>query len=68
VRSLDVQCHQCRHRVIINVEHLSGNVTVLSLGRRMVCTRCGTSGADVRPNWQERPERENLTGKQLPDK
>jgi hypothetical protein len=64
VRSLDVQCHQCRHREIVNVEHLSGNVTVASLGRRMVCTRWGTIGADVRPNWLERPERESLTGKQ----
>jgi hypothetical protein len=68
VRSLDVQCHQCRHRVIVNVEHLSGNVTVASLGRRMVCTKCGTIGADVRPNWLEQPERESLTGKQWPDK
>jgi hypothetical protein len=68
VRSLDVQCNKCRHREIVNVEHLSGDVTVASLGRRMVCSKCGTIGADVRPNWLEQPERESLTGKQWRDK
>ena len=63
VRSLDVQCPQCRHRVIVNVDHLSGYLTVPSFGPKMVCTRCGTIGADVRPNWQERPQHESLTGK-----
>jgi hypothetical protein len=52
-RSLDVQCNQCRHRVIVNVDHLAGDLTVPSFGPRMVCTKCGTIGADVRPNWQE---------------
>jgi hypothetical protein len=54
VRSLDVQCNQCRHRVIVNVDHLPGDLTVPSFGRKMVCTNCGTIGADVRPNWLER--------------
>jgi DNA-directed RNA polymerase subunit RPC12/RpoP len=63
VRSLDVQCHQCRHRVIVNVDHLSGYLTVPSFGPKIVCTKCGTIGADVRPNWQERPQHESLTGK-----
>jgi hypothetical protein len=54
VRSLAVQCHQCLHEVIMNVDHLPGNVSVPSLGPKMVCTKCGTVGADVRPNWRER--------------
>jgi hypothetical protein len=54
VRSLDIQCKQCRHRVILNVDHLPGDLTVPSFGPRMVCTKCGTIGADVRPNWKER--------------
>jgi hypothetical protein len=54
VRSLDVQCKQCRHRVILNVDHLPGDLTVPSFGPKMVCTKCGTVGADVRPNWLER--------------
>jgi hypothetical protein len=52
VRSLDVQCHNCRHRAIVNVDHLAGDLTVPSFGPRMVCTKCGTIGADVRPNWR----------------
>ena len=32
VRSLSVQCKQCRHHVIINVDHLAGDITVPSLG------------------------------------
>jgi hypothetical protein len=54
VRSLDVQCWQCRHRTIVNVDHLAGGVTLKSFKPRMVCTQCGTIGADARPNWRER--------------
>ena len=50
--------------MIVNVDHLPGDLTVPSFGPRMVCTECGTIGADVRPNWQERPQRETLTGVQ----
>jgi hypothetical protein len=53
VRSLAVECHQCRHEVIMNVDHLPGHVTVPSFGPKMVCTKCGTIGADARPNWRE---------------
>jgi hypothetical protein len=54
VRSLAIQCHQCRHEVIMNVDHLPGDLTVPSFGPKMVCTKCGAIGADVRPNWRER--------------
>jgi hypothetical protein len=50
VRSLDVQCHACRHRVIMSVDHLPGDLTVPSFGPKMVCTRAGMISADVRPN------------------
>jgi hypothetical protein len=30
------------------------DLTVKSFEPRMVCTKCGTIGADVRPNWRER--------------
>ena len=46
VRSLCVQCHQCRHEVITNVDRLPGRPDG-------VCTKCGTIGAGVRPNWRE---------------
>jgi hypothetical protein len=38
----------------MNVDHLPGDVTVPSLGPKMVCTKCGTIGADARPNWLEK--------------
>jgi hypothetical protein len=53
-RSLAVQRHHCLHEVIMNVDHLRGDVPVPSLGRKMVCTKCGTIGTDVRPNWLEK--------------
>jgi hypothetical protein len=54
VRSLAVQCLHCRHEVIMNVDHLPGDLTVPSFGPRMVCTKCGMIRADARPNWPER--------------
>ena len=48
------QCNQCRHTMVMNVDHLPGDLTVPSFGPRMVCTKCGTIGADARPNWKER--------------
>jgi hypothetical protein len=68
VRSLLIWCRNCHHEKIMNVDHLPGNVTVPSLGQRMSCVKCGTVGADVRPNWLEQPERESLTGKEWRDK
>ncbi len=54
VCSLSIYCHQCHHETAMNVDHLPGDMTVPSFGPRMVCTKCGTIGADVRPNWKER--------------
>jgi hypothetical protein len=54
VRSLDVMCHGCRHEVVINVDQYPGDLLVREFGPRMVCTKCGMVGADVRPNWNER--------------
>jgi hypothetical protein len=49
VRSLAVQCRGCRHEVIMNVDHLAGDVRVPSLGQRWYARN-----ADVRPNWLEK--------------
>jgi hypothetical protein len=54
VRSFEIVCHQCRHKTVMNVDHLPGNLTVKSFEPRMVCTKCGMIGADVGPNWRER--------------
>jgi hypothetical protein len=37
----------------MNVDHLPGDLMVPSFGPKMVCTKCGAAGADVRPNWSE---------------
>jgi hypothetical protein len=54
VRSLAVSCHQCHHETIINADRWPGQMRVPSFGPRMVCTKCGAVGADIRPNWRER--------------
>jgi hypothetical protein len=64
VRSLDVSCWQCHHRAILSADQWPDHVPVPSFGPRMVCTRCGIIGADARPNSQEQPQRESLTGVQ----
>jgi hypothetical protein len=53
VRSLEVACFGCRHEVIVNVDKYPGDLLVKEFGPRMVCTKCGMVGADVRPNWKE---------------
>src|SRR6202162_5258306 len=64
VQSLDVCCWLCHHRTILSADPWPDHVPVPSFGPRMVCTRCGIIGADARPNWQEQPPRETLTGGQ----
>lgn len=64
VRSLAVRCNLCHHEAVLEVEAWPDHVPVPAFRRRMVCTKCGIIGADVRPNWRERPERKTLTGAQ----
>ena len=64
VRSLAVSCFVCHHAARLDVDSYAHDVTVPSLGPRMVCTCCGIIGADARPNWREQAERPSLTGTQ----
>jgi|HubBroStandDraft_6_1064221.scaffolds.fasta_scaffold5810015_1 hypothetical protein len=64
VRSLDVTCWHCHHRATISAAPWPDDMPVQVFGPPMVCTRCGIVGADARPNWQEQPPRESLTGVQ----
>jgi hypothetical protein len=64
VRSLAVTCQLCHHEALLNVDTLDDRIPVPAFGPRMVCTSCGIVGADVRPNWLERPQPESLTGTQ----
>jgi len=49
---------------VLNVDGYGDAVPVPAFGPRMVCTSCGIIGAFARPNWQERPISESLTGRQ----
>jgi hypothetical protein len=63
VRSLSVTCELCHHETVMNVDAFADTVPVPAFRSRMVCTRCGIVGADVWPNWRERPQSESLTGR-----
>jgi hypothetical protein len=41
----------CHHSATMNANWLPDGMPVRSLCSRMVCTRCGMIGADVRPDW-----------------
>ena len=65
VHRLWVSCWNCRHDALLDVSGYPDSIPVPAFGPRTVCTTCGIIGADARPNWQERPARESLTGAQL---
>jgi hypothetical protein len=52
-RDLLVYCESgwCHHSAVLGADGLPDELPVRSLCPRMVCTRCGLVGADVRPNW-----------------
>jgi hypothetical protein len=54
----------CHHRAVVDADRWPDDTVLLDLDRRAVCTSCGMIGADVRPNWNERPPAESLTGAQ----
>jgi hypothetical protein len=62
VRSLSIRCELCHYEAVLNVDGYDKGVAVPSFGPRLACTCCGIVGADVRPNWNERPQSESLTG------
>jgi hypothetical protein len=64
VRSLSVTCQLCLREAVMNVDAFGDAVAVPAFGPRMVRTVRGIVGADARPNWKEREERETLTGVQ----
>ena len=64
VRSLWVVCELCHHEAVLNVDGYGDAVPVPAFGPRMVRTHCGIIGAHARPNWQERPPSDILTGGQ----
>jgi hypothetical protein len=41
----------CNHSTTMNADHMPDDTPIRALGSRMVCTKCGHVGADVRPDW-----------------
>jgi hypothetical protein len=67
VRRLLVYCSArlyCHHSAVVDADRWPDETVLLDLDRRAVCTKCGIIGADVRPNWSDRPPSESLTGTQ----
>jgi hypothetical protein len=44
-------CIDCSHSAVMNADNLPDDTLIRTLGARMLCTRCGHVGADVRPDW-----------------
>src|SRR5438105_4011632 len=52
-RDLLIYCGSinCSHSATMNADHLPDETPIRPLGARMVCSKCGHVGADVRPDW-----------------
>jgi hypothetical protein len=68
VRRLLIYCSTgfCHHSAAVDADRWPDDTVLLDLDLdlKAVCTKCGMIGADVRPNWSERPPPESLTGVQ----
>jgi len=53
-RDLLVYCGaiNCSHHIVMSADRFDDDVPIRPLGTRMVCSRCGHRGADVRPDWR----------------
>ena len=54
----------CHHTAIIDADRWPDETVLLDLDRRLVRTKCGIIGGQVRPNWGDRVPGESLTGAQ----
>jgi len=67
VRHLLIYCSAglyCHHSAVVDADRWPDDTVLLDLDRKAVCTKCGMIGADVRPNWSERPPAESMPGAQ----
>jgi hypothetical protein len=54
----------CHHSAVVDADRGPDDTALRDLCPKAVCTNCGMIGADVRPDWTERPQTESLTGAQ----
>jgi hypothetical protein len=52
----------CHHSATVDADRWPDKTAVRDLCQKAVCTKCGIIGADVRPDWTQRPRSESLTG------
>jgi hypothetical protein len=65
VRHLLIYCSagpSCHHSAVVDADRWPDETVLPDLDGRAVCTKCGMIGADVRPNWTERPQPGTPTG------
>ena len=53
----------CNHSITMNADYMPDDTPIRPLGSRMVCTRCGHVGADVRLDWGPRVKEKPLMWK-----
>jgi len=49
----------CHHHESIDADRWPDETPVRSLDAKMVCTKCGTIGAEVRPDWTSHMRHQN---------
>lgn len=54
VRDVVIYCrdHRCSHHLETNADGWADDVRLSDIEPNFTCTRCGKTGADVRPNFQ----------------
>ena len=53
VRALIAACLDCRHSADVVVDTLSESLAVPDIGRRVVCSACGSRRIETRPAWHK---------------
>jgi hypothetical protein len=57
VRSLLVECRDCRHTASVNVDGWPDGIAVPGAARRFKCSVCGSKAINTRPDWSTQVQR-----------
>ncbi len=66
IRRLWISClnRACAHDALLDASSYPAGVQIISLRRQLNCEKCGGRNVDVRPYWNERSPRPELSGAQ----
>jgi hypothetical protein len=53
IRSVEAQCPACWQEGIVNVDGWPDDYAIPNVGLRLVCSECGSTEVQTRPNWRE---------------